>query len=427
MKRKKSAGILVRVLIIIVLAVLIGGVLIFNFFFKTDGTPSSVFGIYFLRTNEVYMETEIMPGDMVIALETDPADIKPQDAVIAKFDERITIIRVIDVIPGETAPTFLVKYDTVDESKAFNIDADKIVAVAKYKDPIMGQLLGVATSVPGIIIAVIIPLTLIIIYQIARFARERSDEEEDEKPERERTEELTEIMSERPLEQGSMRLSGFTAELEKMNAPEKPRTERKLMVDERGRAGIAETIRTDNTTSDATRQIAIGAYTKNTPPPEPQSKTSNPYGDKPRFASRIGYPDEKNNTPVLFIPPEEQNAELKKTRIDDLVRDNERADNAARSILRPKPASVIPEEVTRLQQNAPQTPNRTGFEDTVREYYSARTPATPEESGFAEPAATIPEGAVVPKERIAPVRRKKQSSTVDELMKLIDDQTTKKR
>ncbi|MDR0974107.1 MAG: hypothetical protein LBL80_00195, partial [Ruminococcus sp.] len=170
MKRKKSAGTLVRVLIILVLTVLIGGVLIFNFFFKTDGSPSSVFGIYFLRTNEVYMETEIMPGDMVIAMETDPTEIKPQDAVIAQFDDRITIIRVIEVTQGEP-PTFLVKYDTVDDSKAFNIDADKIIAVAKYKDPFLGQLLGVATSVPGIIIAVIIPLTLIIIYQIARFAR----------------------------------------------------------------------------------------------------------------------------------------------------------------------------------------------------------------------------------------------------------------
>jgi hypothetical protein len=440
MKRKNSAGILVRVLIIIVLTVLIGGVLVFNFFFKTDGTPSSIFGIYFLRTNEVYMEVEIMPGDMVIAMKTDPADIKVQDAVIAQFDERITIIRVVGITPGDPAPTFLVKYDTVDESKAFNIDADKIIAVAKFKDPLMGQLLGVATSVPGIIIAVIIPLTLIIIYQIARFARERSEEEE-EKPENERTEELTELMSERPLEQGSMKLSGFTAELEKLKTPEKPRTERKIMVDERGRAGIAEVTRSDNPrTDDATRQIAIGAYTKNTPASfgsnggnggrdgRDSGSSGNPYGSAPRFASRIGYPEkpETADTPVLFLPPETSRSEVKKTRIDDLVRENEKAESAAES-LRPRPASVIPDEVTRLQQQAPSAPRKSGFEETVREYYSART----EESGFAEPSgmneSNIPEGAAVPKERIAPVRRKKQSSTVDELMKLIDDQTAKKR
>ncbi|MDR0986167.1 MAG: hypothetical protein LBL98_00515 [Ruminococcus sp.] len=415
MKRKKSAGIIVRVLIIIVLTVLIGGVLVFNFFFKTDGTPSSVFGIYFLRTNEVYMETEIMPGDMVIAVKTDPEKIEPQDAVIAQFDSRITIIRVIAVNPGTagTPPTFLVKYDTVDESKAFNIDAERIVAVAKYKDPVMGQLLGVATSVPGIIIAVIIPLTLIIIYQIARFAREKADEEESDKPEKEKAEELAEIMSERPLEHGSMRLSGFTAELERMNNPEPPKTERKLSIDERGRAGIAEVPKTRG--NDATRQIAIGAYRGKTP-----SNTQPEPG--PKFASRIGYPEKENDAPVLFLPPEGSDPEVKKTNISDLIRDNERTDSSA---LRPKPASVIPEEVTRLQQTAPQSPRQAGFEDTVREYYKHDERA--EDSGFAEPIGNIPEGAVVPKEKIAPVRRKKQRSTVDELMKLIDDQTSKRR
>jgi hypothetical protein len=424
MNKNNKAGIFIRILIILVLTVLIGGVLVFNFFFKTDGTPSSIFGLYFLQTGEVYMETEIMPGDMVIAVKTDPAKIKANDVVICQFDTRITVIRVIGVSEGTGAdgtPTFTVKYDTVDESNAFSIGSDKIIAVAKYKDPLLGQLLGVATSVPGIIIAVIIPLTLIIIYQIARFARERDDEnadsnsiseEEITKRIKERTADLTDIMAEREKRNSNsgMRLSGFTAELDPpvtppQNQPVRNVPERKLAIDERGRAGL----------EDVTRQIAPGAF--------------------------------RRAEPVMIIKPENKpqnnsdNSEsVKKTRIDDLLRENERIDDAAREILRPKPVSVIPDEITRLQQPAAKpAPSESGFEESVREYYDrgetsrgaggAGMGGTGGSRGasesFNEP--TVPEGAVTPKEKIAPTRRKRQGGTVDELMKLIDDQSVKRR
>jgi hypothetical protein len=428
--QRKGAGTFIRVLIILILVVLIGGVLAFNFFFKTDGTPSNIFGLYFLHTNEIYMETEIMPGDMVIALKTEPSELKPDDVVICQFDERVTIIRIVAVEPadGITPAAFWVKYDTVDDSKAFKIDESKILARAQYKDPIMGQLLTAATSIPGIIVAVIIPLTIIIIYQITRFAKERSDYPDDDYEElpdkpgetrearterrfRERTEDLTEMLSERNLDE-PVKLSSLKTE-DYRDAQRQSGTQ-KLSINERGRAELSEFT---GFTDTKTRQIAVTAYPK---PPE-----------GPRFQSRIGFPEKENTPvpPVMLIPPETGDKPTKPvTRIDDLIRDKAPLDDRAKDFLRPKPASVIPDEITKLQQNTISKPS--AFDESVREYYEA--PVKQEHSrgdtkseAFLEP--TIPDGATVPKEKIAPVRRKKPTSTVDELMKMIDDQSSKRR
>ncbi|MDR0944255.1 MAG: hypothetical protein LBM41_06970 [Ruminococcus sp.] len=415
MNQRKGAGTFIRVLIILILVVLIGGVLAFNFFFKTDGTPSNIFGLYFLRTNEIYMETEIMPGDMVIALKTEPSELQADDVVICQFDERVTIIRIVAVEPAEgiNPVGFWVKYDTVDDSKAFKIDESKIVARAEYKDPVMGQLLTAATSIPGIIVAVIIPLTIIIIYQITRFAKERSDyTEEDyeelpdkpgETPEarterrfRERTEDLTEMLAERNLDE-PVKLSSLKT------------TDRTLSVNEQGRAELSKFADTK------TRQIAVTAY-----PKAPEG---------PRFQSRIGFPEKETPAvPVMLIPPE-TNDKPPVTRIDDLIRDKAPLDDRAKDFLRPKPASVIPDEITKLQQSTVSKPS--AFDESVREYYQAPTKQEQARQEQAKPETflepTIPDGAVVPKEKITPVRRKKPSSTVDELMKMIDDQSSKRR
>jgi hypothetical protein len=436
MKQRTGAGTFIRVLIILILVVLIGGVLAFNFFFKTDGTPSNIFGLYFLHTNEIYMETEIMPGDMVIAVKTDPSELKPDDVVICQFDERVTIIRIVAVeeADGITPASFWVKYDTVDDSKAFKIDESKIVAKAQYKDPVMGQLLGAATSIPGIIVAVIIPLTIIIIYQITRFARERSDYDDDEYEElpdkpgetpserterrfKERTEDLTDMLAERNLDE-PVKLSSLKTEDSGVKirptakTPAAEKTERKLTVNERGRAEL---------TDSSTRQISPLAFSK---PVKPMSESVPPAPEGPRFQSRIGFP-EKENAPVMFVPPRQSEQAAKPvTRIDDLLRDRDKSplDDKAKDILRPKPASVIPDEITRLQQSVPKP---TGFDESIKEYYQTPSKTDSMSEAFAEP--TIPNGATVPKEKITPVRRKKPSSTVDELMKMIDDQTSKRR
>jgi hypothetical protein len=472
--RKNTAGTIIRVLIILVLAVLIGGVLLFNFFFKTDGTPSSIFGIYFLRTNEVYMENEIMPGDMIIAVKTDPAELAADDVVICQFRDRITIMRIMAVGEGEPL-TFSVKYDTVPETDAFSIGADNIIARARYKDAVMGKLLDVATSVPGIIVAVIIPLTLIIIYQITRFAggREDTDDEESDDGEgiirerstksvSERTADLTEMLSERELDDPAISLTHFKSTAPEDEAYTRTPAERKLAIDERGKAVVQQnTERADlykqpaasptvsrRAEFEATRQIALNAYTKNTPEANGVSanvredirtvKTPGGVSESVRLVKTPGGAGEnvrnsggeavRASDPVVFLKPEPVKSAPNVTRIGDLVRDTARED--AREKLLPKPASVIPESITRLQQTASQTAP-SGFDDSVREYYR-KEDDTPSQR-FAEPAAyipplstpVIPEGAAIPKENLAPVRRKKSTHTIDELMKIIDSEAGK--
>jgi signal peptidase I len=488
-RTRSSGGTLIRVLIIIILTVLIGGVLLFNFFFKTDGSPSSVFGIYFLRTKETSMIPEIKDGDMIIGMKTDPTNIAADDVIICQIVTRITVMRVVSVDDSTSPPAFSVKYDTVPMSDAFLISSDSVIAKAYFKSAFLGQLLDVATSVPGIIVAVIIPLTLIIIYQITRFAKDRGDDRDSNEDEdeddydgsegfrrvsskasaklSERTADLTEMLSERALDDPAISLSAFVPE------KTKPETEKKLSIDSRGRAEVKETKKLPPADS-VTRQIAINAYQRYQTPEEAKKQLYS--GVAPRSMT-AGYKNE--SAPVIFLRPQTKPAPAKTvTRIDDLVKTpptppvqtapkvqtappvqgvpggqgvpigqgvpggqivqpvqtapqvQDIQPEQPSDLLTPKPASVIPDSIIRAQETAvetgsPGSKNTSGFDESVREYFRKEPVVIPDNLPEQTQPDIIPPGAVAPKVNIAPVRRKKSTRTVDELMKIIDAQTDK--
>jgi signal peptidase I len=372
--KRKNGGTVFRIIIILLLIVLIGGVLIFNFFFKKDGTPSDFLGIYFLRTNEVYMEPEIMPGDMVIGEETDPAELEVSDVVICRIRERITVMRIIGVNSDSSPISFTVKYDTAPETDALTISSDSVIARATYTVVILGVILDFATSVPGILIAIMVPLAAIIAYQVVKL-RGNDDEDPNEKLKAD-TADIAQML-EKDDEDAPMQVK-----FEKpAYVPEKVRPEHKITVDKSGKADFTE-VRPKNIAG----LSAVNTYQKfNT------------------------------TTPALHEPVPDM---PKPTRIDDLLNemkhDLERPDVESYT----RTSAVIPEKIARVSE---EVPKRSG-EDKDKPYYTA--PETPPKTPNKLPDS-VPRGAVVPKENIAPVNRKKTSKTLDDLMKIIDAEESK--
>jgi hypothetical protein len=380
-KRKKSGGTLFRVIIILLLIVLIGGVLVFNFFFKKDGTPSDIFGFYFLRSNETHMMPEIMPGDMVIGRETPVDELEVSDAVICRIRDSITVMR-ITAVNTDTVPISLtVKYDMATEADAFTISSDSVIARAEYKDPYLGKILDFATGVPGILLAIMIPLAAIIAYQVLKL---RSNDDDDDPRERLKadTADLTEMLEENS-EDSPMQVT-FEKPVTAAYISEKVRPEHKITVDKTGKADLAEVkVRPSAGLS------AVNTYQKyNATEKTVRTQTTQPEMPKP-------------------------------TRIDDLLREMKEDIAKPDEKLYKQSSAVIPENIVRV---AEEVPKRAG-ENKEKPYFTApETPSIPKPVKLSD---SVPRGAVVPKENIAPVTRKKASKTLDDLMKIIDAEESK--
>jgi signal peptidase I len=371
--KRKNGGTVFRIIIILLLILLIGGVLIFNFFFKKDGTPSDFLGIYFLRTNEVYMEPEIMPGDVVMGEEIEPDELKVSDVVICRIRERITVMRIIAVNAESSPVSFTVKYDTATETDALTISSDSVIARATYTVAFLGGILDFATSVPGILIAIMVPLAAIIAYQVIKL---RGNDEDDQTRLKADTADIA-MMLEKDYEDLPMQVK-----FEKpAYVPEKVRTEHKLTVDKTGKADFAEV-----------NQRSIAGL------------------------SAVNTYQKYNATEPVSAPPVPEMP--KPTRIDDLL--NEMKHDLDRPALEnyTQTSAVIPEKIVRVTQ---EVPKRSG-EDKEKPYFTA--PETPPKTPNKLPES-VPRGAVVPKENIAPVTRKKTSKTLDDLMKIIDAEESK--
>jgi hypothetical protein len=378
--KKKSGGTFFRIIIILLLIVLIGGVLVFNFFFKKDGTPSDIFGYYFLRTSEVYMQPEIMPGDMVIGVETPPEELGVQDAVICRIRDRITVMRIIDVHSDTVPISFTVKYDTVSDADALTISSDSIIARAEYRDPNLGEILDFATSVPGILLAIMIPLAAIIAYQVVKLRRADDDEDPREKLKAD-TADIAQMLEENNVD-ADMQVT-FERPTPREFVPEKVRPEQKLTVDKSGKADLTEV---------KVRPVA-GLSAVNT--------------------------YQKYNSTEPTVRPSAATPEMPKpTKIDDLLREMKQDISKTDLGVYQETSAVIPEAIAKVSE---EVPKRAG-ENKERPYFTA--PETPVKTVSKLPES-VPRGAVVPKENIAPVTRKKASKTLDDLMKIIDAEESK--
>jgi hypothetical protein len=378
--KKKNSGTLFRVIIILLLIVLIGGVLVFNFFFKKDGTPSDIFGFYFLRTSETYMMPEIMPGDMVIGRETPIDELTVSDAVICRIRDRITVMRITAVNTDTVPISFTVKYDMATEADALTISSDSVIARAEYKDPNLGKILDFATSVPGILLAIMIPLAAIIAYQVIKL-RSNDDDTDSREKLRADTDDLAEMLEENS-EDSPMQVS-FEKPAVAKYVPEKVRPEHKLTVDKTGKADLAEV-----KTRSAASISAVNTYQKY----NASQSTVRP------------------SSPLPEIP--------KPTRIDDLLREMKEDIEQPEMKSYKQSSAVIPENIVRVTE---EVPKRAG-ENKEKPYFTA--PETPVVTPKKLPDS-VPRGAVVPKENIAPVTRKKASKTLDDLMKIIDAEESK--
>lgn len=411
-KNKKASAVSAVEIILIILLVAVIAVMVFvGVVFHKDNTATSIFGYSFYRTRAVNMEPNIPQNTVIIAKKSEISSITEGSVILCKIGEYTALIRVTQVQDG----AYIVKFDAAPENETARVESSSVIAKAVWQFEAFGKFLDFATSTAGIIIMLIIPLSIIIIVQIVRINRLRELEKEASS-----IDDIDEIISSRQKKnEPDVVLSKPKPNERDENKPEmrkeppesplvirRPvnrsfdfdgddyRPKARLVVDSNGKADFTVTEDkpvSENETPNERLERIIGMQ-KQTPAIDDSARASS--GNEPAFATATA------------------------TRIN--------ADRSADELggevrFTPHITNVIPDSLANIQSEAAQ---RSDSDSVVRNYFEKNE--KPAEAPAEKPSApTIPDNAVIPKENIAPVRKKKSSKTLEELMSIIDAEETK--
>lgn len=409
-KKKVSAFSVIEVIVIILLVIAIIGMIAFNVVFRKDNEATSIFGYSFYKTRAVNMVPKIPVNTVVVAKKSEIENINVGSVILCNIGERSALTRVVEMQQENGQQFYIVKFDTSPATETFRVEKDAVIAKAVWQLESFGKFLDFATSVPGIIIAIVVPLGIIIIIQVVKIRNIRELEREassiddiddliiskkkEEPPAVTFTQPKFDEKVEEPapaptpvVRRPATTLPGFEP------AEEKPKA--KLTVDSRGRAdyGISDT---------AAKEPAYSF------------EGGSPVRSAPAEISRD---DRYINRPTRIEPRQQ----------DDFAASIQPEAESGKVVFTPHISNVIPEKVADIQNDAV---TKHSFDDSVKSYFEKSTPkqeapVQPAYTVETEPVSTIPEKAVVPKENIAPVRKKKSSRTLEELMSIIDAEESK--
>lgn len=166
-KKKISALAVAEIIFIVILALIMIAMIAFNFLFKNKTAPVDILGTSFYHTKAVTMLPKIPQNTLIIAKASEIDSIVEGSVVICKIGDNTVLIRVKQIQQEEGQTYYVVKFDSAGDQE-YRIERDAVIAKAVQQSETMGSLINFASSTPGIIIAVVIPLVFIIAIQVAR-------------------------------------------------------------------------------------------------------------------------------------------------------------------------------------------------------------------------------------------------------------------
>ncbi len=412
-KKKVSAFSVIEIIVIIILAVMIAGMVVCNLMFRSDNKPASIFGYSFYKTRAVNMVPEIPVNTVIVAKKSEIPNIIDGSVILCTIGEKTALTRVTEIEQQEDGSVcYIVKFDIAPENETFRVESDAVIAKAIWQNESFGKFLDFATSVPGIITAVIIPLVFVVIFQLIRIRNIRELEREASS-----IDDIDDIIVAHKAENPppvTFTEPKFTEDVTgklpavkpRLREEEKPKA--RLTVDANGRADYK--VEKNIISTEAPPFIKLEGFTAELP------KQPAAVGAKAASAA----PGELYLNRPTKIEPLPQEELLPKASAENESRPAEKA------VFTPHLSNVIPESLVNIQEEAAASNARPTFDDSVKAYFEkserrAVSSAVTEQ----ERVPTIPEKAVVPKENIAPVRKKKNSRTLEELMSIIDSEESK--
>ncbi len=129
------------------------------------------------------MEPEIKDGDLIIVKQIDGEDVKVGD-VISFFDPESTsnsvlTHRVTEIVDENGSLSFRTKGDANNTEDKMPVPADELVGIYKSRIPGAGNVAMFMQSTAGLVICVILPLILLVGYDVIRRRRYEKENQKD--------------------------------------------------------------------------------------------------------------------------------------------------------------------------------------------------------------------------------------------------------
>lgn len=416
-RAKKSPLVVVEFIVIGILILAIAFMLVLYFSFRSTGTAPKIFGYYIYHTHAVNMAPKIPAEAAVIAEVDEIENIKVNSVVLCNIDSTTTLIRVVEILEEPEGTFYIVRFDTSPQNETYKIPKESVMAKATQYDVRVGKLLNFATSKTGIILVVIIPSILIVLFQIIRIVVTKSDGADYSPEDDDDDDDFDDDFGE-PVKPGDPR-SDFAPVRAKFDLNKTAPAESFLFVDKSGKAEYSPNINPENMLITGEVLDAMSGRK-----PEHDHPFLSGYSNEP-----VKIPDEKPEEPAAA----------------DSIRSIIGADIGDTSGFAPKVSNVLPESLSQLKTAAypdgepveddkPAKASRYEPEEVITEEEPPKVFFTEEEPEVIAPTAadqpiiatnSIPENAVVPRETIAPRRKRNTGKTIDELMSIIDAEQAK--
>ncbi len=420
---KKSPVTIIEVIVIAVLLVFIITMIIVCFTFKNKGGTPKVFGTYLYNTKAVNMLPDIPENTLIFAKDKEIPNIKPGSVILCKIDTNTVLIRVRETLEEDGKQFYVVRFDTSPINETFKISKDDVVAVALKQDSNIGKIIAFATTTSGILLIIIIPCFLIILFQVIRIVNIKRLEEQASS-----IDDIDEIIFSRNQEEE------MPLKLTKPVFHEDVTTKIPVLsVDSKGKADYSLHTANTNTNKAPDPLFTSERYTNRA---ANQRENVN--------AKSVSFERPTNNDQAGFYlnKPTKITGNQSKSKVDDFFEtykngnftpnDNVHTSNKAAekpekvsAVFTPFISNVIPDEIASVQEKVAETKSAS-FDDSVKAFYIKEEASSGQyDTGHLKSVDTIPEKAVIPKETIAPPKRKKNSKTLDELMSIIDKEEHK--
>ncbi len=420
--RKPSAFAVVEIISIVILALVMVSMLVFNFFFKENGV-ASFFGLSFYNTRAVNMQPKIPQNTLVIAKKSEIPNIVRKSVILCNVGDHVALIGVEDIVQENGETYYIVKFETAPANETFRISQNDVIAKGVWQINGFGTFLDFATSAVGIIIAILIPLIFVIAFQVARILGIKKLEEEAAS-----IDDIDEFISSREEESPApvtftepKFIEDVTGKLPAVGGmgvrePEQPKIEKILSVDGKGRAEYAERPAAREN-SESTPLFTYERIRGKEPAMSGAAKASKDelYMNKP---TRI---EGKSATEEFF----EKYAPKQTEKVPENMFSTAKSEPV---VFTPHLSNVIPDSIAAVQEKMESTAKNTAGNGAKTYFEKEKVFAPMAETlkeNLADAPRTIPENAVLPKETIAPPKKQKSSKALAELMSIIDAEETK--
>lgn len=174
---------ILEVVIIVVCALLIISMLCCYFLFSKTGSAPNIFGKMIYVTEATNMEPNIPAGSAVLASDENLNFLKAGDVVLFRTagadNEQITgVLRIQGVETDDAGKVYYtLRGDANAPTETIKLPKENILGQCKTYDEVLGAVISFATSTMGLLTVVIIPCVLLIVFQIIRIIRIKSDYE----------------------------------------------------------------------------------------------------------------------------------------------------------------------------------------------------------------------------------------------------------